>query len=337
MSQLRCGKGGIMNNSSSKGFLYSQVSIYSIRVLVPILFVFGVCGNVLSFIILKKAQQTSTNFYLMFVAMSDTFVVIILSSVLFLASIANINLVSTFNCLILEGIFIYTAYLSSWSLVAVTTDRFIAVYFPLKAKIYCTRKRSKMICFLFLVFFFFSTSIVLFGLEKSSKTRRIGSTVLNCRGRTIILDFIYTRISKVFDIIMYSALPATLLLFFNTGIILKVTCENKVGPTAHTMAKTSKKTTKLLLTVTTAFIICSMPQTIISIIASYGKDTYDDDHNLLQLLFDLSSLLVILNHSINFVMYMLTASYFKKSFLRTFCLTFNKNFQRNDTSKGCMR
>lgn len=326
-----------MNTNRSEEILYIEVSNYCIRILVPIMFVFGVIGNILSFIILRKGQQTSTNFYLMFVAISDAFVVVSLSFVLFLASIANINLVSVFNCQVLEGIFICSAYLSSWSLVAVATDRFIAVYFPLKAKIYCTRKKSKIICYFFFVFFFFASSIVFFGLEKSHKIRRMGSTVLNCRGRTDIIDFIYTRIMKVFDITMYSALPAALMLLLNIGIIFKITCDNKVGPTSNTMAKTSKKTTKLLLTVTTAFIVCSVPQTIISVIASYGKDTFGDGYNLFQLIYDLSSLLVILNHSVNFVMYMLTASYFRNSFLRTFCLTFNMNFRRSDTSTGCVR
>ena len=80
----------------------------------------------------------------MALSIADTGFIMLGLSNLFLSQYASIQLEILLNCNWYHFLFIFVSHLSSWILVIMTTERCIAIYFPLHAKCLCTSFRAKV-------------------------------------------------------------------------------------------------------------------------------------------------------------------------------------------------
>ncbi len=124
------------------GIRYACIPVWTI------LLFFGLFGNALTVFVLraKRLKQTSTSFYLTFLAITD--VLYLLTSLV--ASIANfifffpseVRQISHTFCVLTPFLHYTLAYISVWLLVAVTVERAIWVVLPFKARHICTKKTA---------------------------------------------------------------------------------------------------------------------------------------------------------------------------------------------------
>jgi len=112
----------------------------------PAVFSVGSIGNILSVIVFcsGKLRKLSSSYYLVALAVSDTcFLFSVMAPWL---TFLNINLYNqNFYCQLIMYLNGLCNFLSVWFIVAFTTERFIAILFPLRRHSMCTVQRAKLV------------------------------------------------------------------------------------------------------------------------------------------------------------------------------------------------
>ena len=165
---------------------------------------------------------------------------------------------SVLQCSITIYLLYVCGVVSSWVTVLISLDRFI--YFPFKAHIYCTKKRSCMI----IVVLFITSSLCLVPLlyiSKVSFTDQGLSCGFNWNGH---LQMLFLSLLFIF----YSIVPALRIVLFNILIMrtLKVQSKFRVGSQMQrSNHKTSNNTSQVVIMVfiCSVFVATSLPSIIL--------------------------------------------------------------------------
>ena len=151
-----------MDNSSEEGeaFPYSDNGTYiataesqgtAHRMLfygLPVIMVAGTLGNAASAAVLSRPRMraTSVYFYLLLLSAADTLVLYssALKTWLRLATGTEWLHASDAACRSLTFTLLTAQHLSAWLIVLTTADRFVAVWFPLKVAVFCSKRRARL-------------------------------------------------------------------------------------------------------------------------------------------------------------------------------------------------
>ena len=195
-----------------------------------------------------------------------------------------------FNCVVISGfellhlnsivckttmlIFLISLHMSAWLIVAVTTDRFLAVTYPLKASSYCTVQRARCLS---LVLLFISTIYNLHILWTIHLYKKPPSGHFSCSHyqSDTFMEVYYPYIKLT----TYSALPFTIVLVLNTSITYKLWKSRKVlsgtvpltvsGQERNRFTQNQHKITVMLLAVSFMWLGLTAPFMLFSLV----KDT----------------------------------------------------------------
>ena len=181
-----------------------------------------------------------------------------------------------------------------------TTDRFFAIYYPLKATVYSTPRRARLVCFALLLPLALINSIHLL----SHEVQQFGGTSI-CWHRDRH-SHMMTRVWPSVDAVIYSYLPSTLMIIFNGLIMYRMCSQRNRGPLPDSyISKHASRVTTMLLGVTTFFILTTVPVHTTFI---YHR-TNGSYHHVLYTCLDI---LMITNHSANFYLYCMNSKGFRK-------------------------
>ena len=114
--------------------------------LVPIIIVIGLVTNILSFCVFlsRHIRLQSSSIYLAWLAVSDSFV-LLMTSASWLSWIRIMWVHQEGVCqIVIYGTYVW-AFISVWTVVAFTVDRYIVVCHPLSRMSMCTRRRAKIV------------------------------------------------------------------------------------------------------------------------------------------------------------------------------------------------
>lgn len=134
--------------TSKLPIIYAEKSISKsiVTYLFPLVVLLGTIGNVMSFIVLmrRRMRTTSVYFFLMVLAVADTLVLYISAFKTWIREITEWELMvyNNFACQTVVFLMLFSQHMAAWTVVLVTVDRFIAVWFPLRATSWCTVKRA---------------------------------------------------------------------------------------------------------------------------------------------------------------------------------------------------
>ena len=292
----------------------------------PILLLVGTVGNVLSFCVLMRKTMigTSTYNYLASIAVLDTLVLCADCLINWLGNATAADKIadqSIWGCKLIHFV-VYTVSVSSaWLLIAVTVDRYIATVHGIHAMTMCTQRRAVKVitCIVACVTILHLHFTWTMGLRESEK----GYT---CRS-AVKYEYLVDHIWPWIDGLMYCFAPFTIIATLNTLIIVQVAksrrnrhrvseyrCNGASSP-SRSISTNSYHVTFMLLVVSFTFLVCTLPTAVFAIyrdvfVAHYGG-------NLQQLanmvLFrTVSKLLLYVNHSINFYLYLLSGQRFRQ-------------------------
>ena len=211
---------------------------------------------------------------------------------------------------------------ANWVLVALTIERFLAIWFPLKVRELSTKRNTLLVLSLMLLFFALANLQFLFTYEEVHDQ----FMVWDCRPKPKFAEFI-NKIWYWIDAILYALLPTILLLVFNSLIIFAVRRSGKKqrrmtfghGKPTESLNQ-QRQITTMLLTSSIIFVILVLPNSIFFIVKNYwtwretslGISQY---YLLLQIIFLLSDL----SHALNFYLYCLSGRKFRQHFLKLIC------------------
>ncbi|VDO51585.1 unnamed protein product [Brugia timori] len=122
----------VLDNNSTTNLENTGTDLYLF--ILPIIVIFGLCGNVISLVTifhsrLREANnlQISANLYLIVLTTSDSVFLLGLLLILF-----KLDFITYHFCVIIEYILSTSSYISSWSVAALTIERYLAIAYPLK-------------------------------------------------------------------------------------------------------------------------------------------------------------------------------------------------------------
>ena len=313
----------------------------------PLIILLGSAGNVFSFCILRRKPMLkfSTYFYLMILAIADTCVLYFgLVPFWFNNGIGyNVLAQSVWICRSFVVFNYSVSDFSVWLIIAVTAERYIAVCHPMKKDQLCSQsvaRKTVVILFLFML----SLHLHFFVTLDIRQWSHRGSTVSSCEsahGFEVLVDSVWPWI----DALLYSYLPFIIICVLNVCIIVQVMKSKQLrlgngSDSCRSRRPTQEGSTRLtvmLLTISFTFLLTTLPQTIVQILAHFLDSRARHDLEVqanFQLAKTVALLLMYLNHSMNFVLYCATGQKFRKQLLWVLCDSRRGSPRGSDGSNG---
>lgn len=298
-----------------------------IHILLPIISTIGIVGIILTVLVLsKKTMSTSTNSYLISLAISDLVFLLILSAKCFENKLNRENhyqyiFVMTYIYIIL------TAFLmaSVWLTVMLAIERYIAICHPLRAMGICTVARARgIIVFIYILSLLLRIPDFLKYEVRSFREPCLKKDVMFQDVSVLAQNNTFRLVTSWVDCILLAILPFSLLLFLNICLISEI--HRSTNYLRYHMATDANvqtiitgeeiKITMMLISVVVVFFICEAPFVILGILKQLNPDTLFENYNLLSYI---TILLLVLRSSFNFVLYCWFSEKFWNTFKKTFC------------------
>jgi len=185
---------------------------------IPSIIVIGVIGNTLSIVTLSCSylRHQSSTVYLAFLSTVDTGFLVSLTFV-WLRYLNVHSFVRTGWCrFVIYTTYVYS-FLSVWTVVSFTFERYVVVYHPLRKNSLCTRRRARIVVSSLVVL-----AVVLYSF--SLWTSGVLEMPLLKTGMCMALPrYLYiTRVFTNIDTVITMVLPSLLIVFFNAAMAVKI-------------------------------------------------------------------------------------------------------------------
>ncbi|XP_050442206.1 FMRFamide receptor [Adelges cooleyi] len=309
--------------STADGDEYSLLfEFITYGILLNVIGVFGILGNVISMIILSRPQmKSSINYLLIGLARCDT-VLIITSMLLFGLQSIYPSTTYLFNYYykvypliapVVYPIAMISQTVSVYLTLTVTLERFVAVCHPLRARSLCTYGRARAYVVVIIVF------SVVYNITRFWEVRvhkcihpEYDQYVYQVYPSPLRNDksYISIYIHWMYLVIMYF-IPFGSLAVLNAAIYNQVRMANRERQRLSRLQKKEIGLATMLLCVVVVFLLCNVWALISNIIEAFYGITVDE-------LVKVSNLLVTINSSVNFVIYVIFGEKFKRLFFKLF-------------------
>ena len=304
----------------------------------PPLLVVGTFGNVMTIAIHKRSILTSPlSVFFIVLAVSDLGLLYsnCLTRWIFFAFNFNVFVQNSVLCKISFFILYVSGCLSAWTLVAMTAQRAVCVLWPHRANVLCRVGKSKVIVVSMILFISGIHTHLLYGYDVETS----GSLIL-CVPVKDYMPFFF-EIWSIVDMLIVSLLPWLCLAVCNSLLVwkLKVSireAEVNLGPCqADRMNNRKKKVSSMtvtLVTVSVAFLTLTFPMSFIQILNfifwTSGSIDVLNSSKVIYYAWGISFPLWYLNSCINFYVYCLTGSKFRKEAKQMLCCLFHEDIDK---------
>ncbi|KAJ0180824.1 hypothetical protein K1T71_002909 [Dendrolimus kikuchii] len=285
----------------------------------------GLLGNALSVLVLTRPQmRSSINCLLVGLAACDT--VLILTSVLLFGLTAVYPYTGLLHHYYYHVCPHLTPYaypianaaqtMSVYLTLIVTVERWVAVCHPFRAKALCTSSRARWYVLGTAAFALAYNAPKFFEAEVVARRDAAGALVYCV---TANLDFrtdsyIVVYIHSLYMIVMY-IVPFTALAALNARIVLQVRRAQAERARLSRVQRRELGLATMLLVVVLVFFLCNL----LPLVTNSFEVFLGDQFEKLDPLVKTSNLLVTINSSVNFIIYVIFGEKFKRIFLKMFC------------------
>ena len=319
-----------------QSYMAHTIAKYLSKFWFPILVPIGFTGNILSFLVMMKPnnRKMSTCIYMAAISVNDN-LMMSLALYNYLLSVVKIHNWHPIECKIAAFLALYALQNTTFQVLAMTIDKFIAIKWPHKAVTYSTPRRAKItVVILF-------TCVFIYNIPHLIISRVIGTECLGYASGGNL-----TKVYSWFSFVLNAVIPFIMLIYMNYVIIKKVRqsrkmfTDNKIvnddkqkgqinNSVNHKRQKTMKNAenqlTIMLLLVTALFLILMIPTYVRFLFFSFVKRDTPEKYANLMLLYHFSYKLYNTNSGINFFLYCISGQKFRKDLMETICCYFRKN------------
>ncbi|XP_029160326.1 FMRFamide receptor isoform X2 [Nylanderia fulva] len=284
---------------------------------------FGIFGNAISMIILSRPQmKSSINYLLIGLARCDTVLIIIAVLIYGLPAISTYTgLLFDYKFIIYPKIIRYlyplaciAQFVTVYLTLTVTLERYIAVCHPLKARSFCTYGRAQVALVLIVIFAFIYNLPKFWEISTYTERHWKYNITVYCVSPTELRsnDYYVTLYIHWMYFFVYYMFPFIALVIFNMAIYQRVRKANRDFQQLSRHQRREIGLATMLLCVVVVFLICNILPLVSN---AYETFIEDPSHWMVQF----GNLLVTINSSINFIIYVIFGRKFKRIFLKLFC------------------
>ena len=286
-----------------------EISRYIYAIVFPAIFILGLVGNLLSSILfsITKLSHTTCGIYFLLLAIFDSLALI--GGLHHCLTIGyHVPVPNAMYCRA-RNFFLYTSMdMTSWMVVAISVDRYLKVKYPIKARMYATRKLSIIISsIIFIIFVIKNFHLITVFIGDFSD-----DAADNCDPNPAYPSYVwfFKNIWPWIDLATYALLPFIIVSFCNAFIIydqykrrLKLRNRNL-----------DLSLITLLLVSSFTLIACNLPISILAAIYPYISTSYDtkDVYNDVAFAFDILRLPSYASLAFNFYLYYYTSALFRQ-------------------------
>ena len=297
------------------------IDTYYYPVFIPV----ALIGNTLSFLIMTKQnnRKMSTCIYMAAISSNDNLMTY-MNCHDYLVVVVQIHTWYQLECKFLAFVALFALQNSTFLVVAMTIDKYIAIKWPHKAATYSTPKRAKMI-----VVAVYACAFV-FNIPHLFLSSVIGGQCINFG-----ISSVFSKMYSWFSFILNAIIPFTLLIYMNFVIVKAVRSSHKMFRANHgpvrggrgeglearqrTMKSAENQLTIMLLLVTTLFLILLCPAYIRFIYMTFVQADTPLKYANSIFLFQITALLYISNSGINFFLYCISGQKFRNDLKDLLC------------------
>lgn len=285
----------------------------------------GMVGNGLSMVVLtRKSMHTSTNCYLLALAIWDTVVIV---CTLLLMTLPTLSPDFRRHVMPYVVVVVYplalTAQMSTlWLTVSFTVERYIAVCHPLQAARMCTVARARVVIvivsvvsILFNVSRWFEYRLKFHEPDQSSSNRSkitFEQTDFGNNEHYKTVYFLWLYLFVMFIV------PLTSLTILNTFLILAVRQSQIQRKDMNVRQSRENNVTIMLVSIIIVFIICQIPALIYNMAWAVDINTVTSACGW-RILSTFRNFMVTLNSCVNFILYCALGQRFRHTCVRSFC------------------
>lgn len=297
-------------------------------VIMPILLVLGIIGNSLTIAVLwHKTMKTSTTILLFRGLVVTDMAVAIIWSIngiseyyLFQIPEGHSDYLDVFYPRVYIG-YLYLIYvfrgINIWITITLCIERFIFVCVYQKANVLCTQKRIKIILALIVCFF------AVFSIQQLIE---FTPTSYNCNGKVCYINyftevgkaFYYSKVPFWFNMLMYNIIPTLVLIGFSIPIIYKLCMVYRKRKNIMRTTQSGGGIQKKEVNVTVVLLLIVLFSVLSNLngpylVAVYVYNIYNSSFVYLICIFNG---IVVLNSSVNFVIYGVVGERFRKILIK---------------------
>ena len=301
------------------------VANYWFPFLVPI----GLVGNTLSFLVMIKPnnRKMSTCIYMAAISINDN-LMMCLALYNYLLTTLKIYQMHPAECNMMALLIMLLLQNTTFQVLVMTVDKYIAIKWPHRAATYSTPKRAKIISVLV------SICVTMYNIPHVFISRLIGGQCF-----AYAIGGLITKVYSWFSFVLNAVIPFSMLIYMNYVIVTTVRKSrkmfgsndtttgkdqnqevNKGLQTRHKAMKNAEnQLTIMLLLVTTLFLILLIPTYVRFIYTMFVKPDTPFNYANSMLFYHVSFKLYMTNNGINFLLYCISGRKFRNDLREILC------------------
>ncbi|XP_070553729.1 neuropeptides capa receptor-like [Ptychodera flava] len=317
-------------------YYYTKDQEIVITIVMPILLALGLSLNFAFLFVVARVRtmRTITNYYLVNLAISDSLYIsfaIADKIIRFYASPLEFDqtVLTKTGCIFIAGMTDMTYYVSLFTVVLFTCERFLAITFPLKAQMMSSKKRTLVLIFItWVVGFTFSIPFTL----GNSKWNKVELAWLGFPSNIGLPEYIYicyefdsplTRAAQIIHVFPFF-ISMAIVTILNSIICIKIACDNKgVGESKRSQSsiKSRNQVVRMLIVTSMLFFILLFPFEFASFVPIFDQDSLygiipeEIYHSWIQV----ARIMTYINCATNPIIYNALSARYRAAFLEAFC------------------
>ena len=311
----------------------SYINIYWFPILVPI----GLVGNTLSFLVMIQPQnrKMSTCIYMAAISVIDN-LMMCLALHYWLVTVVKIHALQLWECKTISYLTNSSLQSSTYQVLSMTIDKYVAIKWPHRAAVYSTPNRSRVI----------STGVIVCCLSYNVP-HLFAASVIGGQCLSYSVGGTITRVYSWITFVINGIIPFSMLIYMNSVIVQTVRNSHKLfrstvttitgtenGQNKETrqeaMKRAENQLTVMLLFVTMLFLILLFPTYIRFIYLNFVKRDTPSKYASSMLFFQITFKLYTTNNSINFVLYCISGKKFRNDLNEMLCCILNSRSSSTD-------
>ncbi|KAL0972655.1 hypothetical protein UPYG_G00192470 [Umbra pygmaea] len=303
-----------------EGSLFPTSTLIPVTVICILLFLVGVFGNTMTILIIQrfKDMKTTTNLYLSSMAVSDLLIFLCLPFDLYRLWKYVPWVFGETVCRLFHYVNEGCTHVTILHITALSMERYLAICFPLRAKVVVTKRRVQYIIMALWTFALLSAAPMLFlvGVEYDNNTHPDYST-RQCKHTSYAISSgqLHTMI-WVSTTYFFCPMFCLMFLYGSIGRTLWKSKKDLAGPSTLSRQSSHRQTVRILVVVVLAFVICWLPfhigRNLFAQVDTYDEAKLSQDFNVA------SMVLCYLSASINPVLYNLMSRKYRAAAHRLF-------------------